>query len=175
VHGEETAEEKTRSFPIDATGKQVVRLEVEGPPTARFRVELGGTALAGAAPKAAPEAGRLSRSIFTPTTIGADGVVSGSLPGGDRRTTYYLALDVKKGDLLSQISVQSRAGANKSLDFALLDDDAPRRRPTGYTARERARRTRAASRSIATAGASCDWSSPVPRRPPSRWSSAARP
>ena len=123
VHGEETAEEKTRSFPIDATGKQVVRLEVEGPPTARFRVEIGGTALAGAVPKPAPQTGQLSRSIFTPTTVGPDGVVSGPLPGADRRATYYLALDVKKGELLSQISVQSRAGAGKSLDFALLGED----------------------------------------------------
>jgi hypothetical protein len=50
-------------------------------------------------------------------------MVSGSLPGPDRRATYYLAIDLKKGDLLSQISLTSRAGAGKSLDFALLGAD----------------------------------------------------
>ncbi|HZR82117.1 MAG TPA: hypothetical protein VFD92_13560 [Candidatus Binatia bacterium] len=124
VHGEEPAEEKTRIFPIDASGRQVVRIEVEGPPTARFRVEFGGDALAAAAPKPAPPAGQLSRSIFTPTPVGPDGVVSGPLPGADKRATYYVAVDAKKGDLLSQISLSGREGAAKSLDFSLLADDA---------------------------------------------------
>jgi hypothetical protein len=123
VHGEDAAEEKIRSFPIDASGKQIVRIEVEGPPTARFRVELGGSALVGAAPKPAPAAGQLSRSIFAPTALGADGVISGALPGPERKATYYVAVDVRKGDLLSQISLAGREGASKSLDFSLLGED----------------------------------------------------
>lgn len=123
LQGQDAGEEKTRRFAIDSSGKQIVRLEVEGPPTARFRVELGGSALANAAPKAAPAAGQLSRSIFQPTPLANSGVVSGALPGDDKRVTYYVAVDVQKGDLLTQISVASRQGADKSLDFSLLGDD----------------------------------------------------
>jgi hypothetical protein len=123
THGEDAAEEKTKSFSIDASGKRTLRVEVEGPPTARFRVEVGGSALPNAAPKAGPE-GALSRSVFTPTAIAADGVVQGTLPGPDKRAVYYVAVPVKPGDLLTQISVQSREGANKSLSFELLQADA---------------------------------------------------
>ncbi|MBM4268488.1 MAG: hypothetical protein FJ144_18075 [Deltaproteobacteria bacterium] len=123
THGEESAEEKTRAFPIDASGKQILRLEVEGPPTARFRVEVGGSALANASPKA-PPASTFSRSIFTPTPVASDGIIAGSLPGSDKRAIYYLALPVKPGDLLTQISVQSREGASKSLSLELLGSDA---------------------------------------------------
>jgi hypothetical protein len=123
THGEEAAEEKTKGFPIDASGKRTLRIEVEGPPTARFRVEVGGSALANAEPKAAPDGG-LSRSVFTPTAVAADGIVQGTLPGPEKRATYYLAVPVQPGDLLTQISVQSREGAAKSLSFELLEADA---------------------------------------------------
>jgi hypothetical protein len=123
VQGTEPSEEKTRSFAIDASGKQLIRVEAEGPATAKFRVELGGSAMPSAAPKAAAGSG-LSRSIFNPTPVGADGVVQGALPGADAKATYYLALDVQKGDLLTQIAVQSREGADKSLDFQILEQNA---------------------------------------------------
>lgn len=123
AHGEDAAEEKTKSFAIDASGKRTLRIEVEGPPTARFRVELGGSALANAAPKPAP-AGGLSRSVFAPSPVGPDGVVHGALPGPEKRSIYYLAVPVKPGELLTQISVQSREGAGKSLSFELLQADA---------------------------------------------------
>jgi hypothetical protein len=123
THGEEPAEEKTKSFAIDASGKRTLRIEVEGPPTARFRVELGGSALAKAEPKPAPE-GALSRSVFTPTAVAADGIVQGTLPGPEKRAIYYVAVPVQPGDLLTQISVQSREGAAKSLSFELLQKDA---------------------------------------------------
>jgi hypothetical protein len=122
THGEEAAEEKTKSFAIDASGKRTLRVEVEGPPTARFRVEVGGGALANAEPKPAPEGG-LSRSVFTPTAV-ADGIVQGTLPGPEKRAIYYVAVPVQPGDLLTQISVQSREGAGKSLSFELLQKDA---------------------------------------------------
>jgi hypothetical protein len=123
THGEEPSEEKTRVFPIDASGKRTLRLEVEGPPTARFRVELGGSALANAAAKTAP-AGGLSRSVFTPTPVASDGIIQGALPGPQKRSVYYVVLPVQPGDLLTQISVQSREGADKSLSFELLGMDA---------------------------------------------------
>lgn len=123
THGEGVADERTRSFPIDTSGKQVVRVEVEGPSTARYRVELGGSALA-TPPPAGGATGALSRSLRSPTPVAADGVISGPLPGTDKQATYYLVVDVQAGDLLTQISAQSRAGADKSLSFELLRADA---------------------------------------------------
>jgi hypothetical protein len=123
VQGTEPSEEKTRSFAIDASGKQLIRLEVAGPATAKFRVELGGSALPSASPKATAGSG-LSRSIFNPTPVAAGGVVQGALPGKDAKATYYLAVDVQKGELLTQIAVQSRDGADKSLDFQMLEQNA---------------------------------------------------
>jgi hypothetical protein len=123
VQGTEPSEAKTRSFAIDRKGPQVIRLEVEGPPTARFRAEVGGPAAASLQQKkAAGEA--LSRSVFTPTLVQPDGVVGGKLPGVDTNATYYVAVDLQKGDLLTQISVNGREGADKELDFALLESDA---------------------------------------------------
>jgi hypothetical protein len=124
AHGEEPAEEKTKTFAIDAGGKRTLRIEVEGPPTAKFRVELGGSAFASGTPKQAPAG--LSRSIFTPTPVGADGTISGSLPGPEKRAIYYLTIPLAPGDLLTQISIQSREGADKSLSFELLEKDGGR-------------------------------------------------
>lgn len=44
VHGQETGEENTRSFPIDSDGRRIVKVVVEGPEGAIFKVELGGSA-----------------------------------------------------------------------------------------------------------------------------------
>jgi hypothetical protein len=44
VHGSEASAQTTRGFPIDAAGRQVIRLRVKGPETARYCVELGGKA-----------------------------------------------------------------------------------------------------------------------------------
>jgi hypothetical protein len=123
THGETPAEEKTKSFPIDASGKQTLRIEVEGPPTAKFRVELGGSAIRNGGPKAGPPSG-LSRSVFAPTPVAADGVITGTLPGPEKRAIYYVKLPVQPGNLLTQISVQSREGAGKSLSLELLQADA---------------------------------------------------
>ena len=46
VHGSAPVEEKTRSFPIDKGGKQIIRLVVTGPESGSFKVELGGSAFA---------------------------------------------------------------------------------------------------------------------------------
>jgi hypothetical protein len=37
----------TKSFPVDRSGRHVLRLTVQGPETTKFRIELGGNALAG--------------------------------------------------------------------------------------------------------------------------------
>jgi outer membrane protein OmpA-like peptidoglycan-associated protein len=44
VHGSEASAQATRGFPIDASGRQVIRLRVKGPETARYCLELGGKA-----------------------------------------------------------------------------------------------------------------------------------
>ena len=122
IHGEEAAEEKTRSFAIDATATRTVRLEVEGPPTAKFRIAFGGSAVADVTPDTVPPTG-LSRSVFAPTPVAADGVVTGKLPGPEKRAIHYVSVPVQPGDLLTQISVRSRDGADKSLSFELLGTD----------------------------------------------------
>lgn len=123
THGEGVADERTRSFPIDASGTQTFRVELEGPPTAQYRIELGGSALAKASPDAVA-ASAPSRSLRAPTPVPADGVISGALPGTDKQATFYFVVDVKAGDMLSQITAQSREGADKSLSLELLREDA---------------------------------------------------
>lgn len=59
IHGSDASLQATRGFPIDAAGRQLVRLRVKGPATAYFCLELGGKAFpataAGGCP-AAPQA-----------------------------------------------------------------------------------------------------------------------
>lgn len=46
IHGSDAQEEATRSFPIDTAGHKLLRVEVTGPATGVFRIELGGPAFA---------------------------------------------------------------------------------------------------------------------------------
>lgn len=54
IHGSDASLQATRGFPIDATGRQILRLRVKGPETARFCLELGGTAFPTAGPAGCP-------------------------------------------------------------------------------------------------------------------------
>jgi hypothetical protein len=45
IHGSDSQEEATRSFSIDSAGRKLLRVEVAGPATGTFRIELGGSAL----------------------------------------------------------------------------------------------------------------------------------
>jgi hypothetical protein len=112
--------EATRVFPIDASGKYLVRLTTKGPETTAFRVALGGSAL----PKrqAPAETAGASRSFLAPTPVGPNGVITGSFPAGTGYTYYYYAADLKAGSLLSQTSVSGRDGASKWISLTLLDD-----------------------------------------------------
>jgi hydrogenase maturation factor len=47
IHGSDAREEATRSLPIDTAGHKLLRVEVMGPATGVFRIELGGPAFAG--------------------------------------------------------------------------------------------------------------------------------
>lgn len=124
THGSAPGEQATRRFPIDRAGRQILKLEVDGPATATFRVELGGTAGATLAPKPPAAPGTLSSSVFSPTAIPPDGIVSGPLPGVDRAATYYVLADLQKGDLLTQLTLVGREGPMKSIDFGLLEPNA---------------------------------------------------
>jgi hypothetical protein len=113
--------EATRVFPIDASGKYLVRLTGKGPETTAFRVALGGSALPVSAP-AADSASEPSRSFLAPTPVGRDGVIAGAFPGDDGYAYYYFVADLKAGNLLTQMSVSGRDGAMKWISLALLDE-----------------------------------------------------
>jgi outer membrane protein OmpA-like peptidoglycan-associated protein len=68
-------------------------------------------------------ADELSRSIMRPTPV-ASGRVAGSLPGGEGSATYYVAVDLKPGTLMTQLAVAGRANTGKKLTFDLLNADA---------------------------------------------------
>jgi hypothetical protein len=112
--------EATRVFPIDASGKYLVRLTTKGPETTSFRVALGGSALPNR--QAPAETADSSRSFLAPTAVGPNGVITGAFPAGDGYTYYYFAVGLKAGNLLTQISLAGRDGASKWMSLALLDD-----------------------------------------------------
>ena len=57
----------------------------------------------------------LSTSASSPTPVPETGVVTGTFPSGTEEATYYLSLDLKPGDLATQISIQGRPGRDKAL------------------------------------------------------------
>jgi outer membrane protein OmpA-like peptidoglycan-associated protein len=57
-----------------------------------------------------------------PTPVEANGVIRGSLP--KTKTSYYVSVDAKSGDLLTQLSLRSTQGADKQLELAVLDRSA---------------------------------------------------
>lgn len=73
--------------------------------------------------------GRFSTSANSPTPVPETGVVTGAFPSGTEEATYYLSLDLKPGDLATQISIQGRPGRDKALAVDLKD---PRGRVVGY-------------------------------------------
>ncbi len=112
--------EATRVFPIDSSGKYLVRLTTRGPETTAFRVALGGSALPN---RQAPQASAgASRSFLAPTPVAPNGIIAGAFPGGTGYTYYYFATDLKAGSLLTQMSVSGREGASKWISLTLLDD-----------------------------------------------------
>lgn len=91
-------------------------------PMARFAAAALTAAVALAGPA---QAQNLSTSILRPTPVDqATGLVAGKLPGGTGSTSYYVAVDLKAGDLVTQIQVAGRPNSPKRLDFELLDQNA---------------------------------------------------
>ena len=64
----------------------------------------------------------LSTSVVRPTPIDpASGVVSGNLPGSEGTKSYYIALDLLVGDLVTQLEVVGPKNTAKRVEFELLD------------------------------------------------------
>ena len=119
--GLDANQEAVRVFPVDASGRYLIVLKTKGPETTSFEVALGGSAFPNRQPVAAA-ASPFSRSYLAPSALPKDGVIAGSFPGGEKKTTYYyFATDLKPGSLMSQISFAGRPNAPKMLEFALLD------------------------------------------------------
>jgi outer membrane protein OmpA-like peptidoglycan-associated protein len=68
-------------------------------------------------------ADELSKSIMRPTPV-TSGMVAGNLPGGEGSTSYYIAVDLRPGTLMTQLSVAGRANTGKQLSFDILNAEA---------------------------------------------------
>jgi outer membrane protein OmpA-like peptidoglycan-associated protein len=78
----------------------------------------------------------LSTSVLRPTPIDpATGVVSGNLPGGDGLKSYYIAVELAAGDLITQLEVAGPSNKAKRVEFELLDAGA-RVSESGYVMAE---------------------------------------
>ncbi|HKZ96693.1 MAG TPA: hypothetical protein VJ045_06900 [Hyphomicrobiaceae bacterium] len=116
LNGLDANQEQARVLPVDSGGRYLIRVTMKGPETTSFKVALAGASFPRREPAAADAA-----SFLAPAALPADGVITGSFPGGDRQYTYYYyATTLKAGDLLSQISFSGRADADKYLELALL-------------------------------------------------------
>lgn len=62
----------------------------------------------------------LSTSITSPSALPPTGVIAGNYPAGEQDTSYYVALDLKAGDLATQISLLGRPGRDKKFEFEIL-------------------------------------------------------
>src|SRR5262249_10441958 len=87
----------------------------------RFVASTFAATLLGCLLASAAAADTLSTSALAPSPVPASGVISGSFPSGGKETTYYLAVDLKAGDLATQISFMGRPGRDKSLELVLVD------------------------------------------------------
>jgi hypothetical protein len=80
-----------------------------------------GLALAGALFVSVAQADNFSTSAISPTAVPPTGVIAGAYPSGTTETTYYFAVDLKAGELASQISFMGRPNRDKKLEFDLLN------------------------------------------------------
>ncbi|MBV9456342.1 MAG: hypothetical protein JO141_02315 [Bradyrhizobium sp.] len=62
-----------------------------------------------------------STSAVNPTQVAATGMIAGNYPAGDAETSFYFAVDLKPGELVTQSSLLGRPGRDKSLEFDLKD------------------------------------------------------
>jgi hypothetical protein len=62
-----------------------------------------------------------STSAISPTPVALNGLITGNYPASEAETSYYFAVDLKAGDLATQITLLGRPGKDKSLEFDLKD------------------------------------------------------
>jgi hypothetical protein len=79
-----------------------------------------GVAVAGMLFASLAQAQEFSTSASNPTPVPATGVITGTYPPGTE-ATYYFAVDLKAGELASQISFMGRPNRDKKLEFDLLN------------------------------------------------------
>jgi hypothetical protein len=79
-----------------------------------------GVAVAGMLFASVAYAEDFSTSALKPTPVPAGGIIAGTYPAGNE-TTYYFAVDLKAGELASQISFMGRPNRDKKLEFDLLN------------------------------------------------------
>jgi hypothetical protein len=110
-------QEQARVLPVDSTGRHVIRVTTKGPETTKFRIELGGTALANVQ-KTANTDTPFSRTFLAPTPVPADGIIAGKFPMSEDGVTthYYFSADLKAGKLLSQLSFAGRKNTDWTVD-----------------------------------------------------------
>jgi hypothetical protein len=121
MSGLDANQEATRVFPVDSSGRYMIVLKMKGPETTSFQIALGGAAFP-VTSTSTPTPTPFSRSYLAPSPLPKDGVIAGAFLGDDKVTTnYYFAVDLKPGDLMTQISYAGRAYAPKMLQLELLD------------------------------------------------------
>lgn len=74
----------------------------------------------------APALGQeLSTSLMRPTAVDPQaGLVAGPFPGGGGSTSYYVAAELDRGELVTQLIVAGRPNTLKRVDFELLNANA---------------------------------------------------
>ena len=68
------------------------------------------------------QADSFSTSIMRPTPVEMNGVIRGPLTNA--KATYYFSVEAKSGELLTQLTLRGTQGADKQLEFALLNSSA---------------------------------------------------
>jgi outer membrane protein OmpA-like peptidoglycan-associated protein len=90
--------------------------------TIRYAALLAAAVLAGTLPAAADD---LSTSIMRPTSVDPTvAMVAGKLPGSGGSKSYYVAVDLKPGDLMTQLKIAGRANGERRFTLQLLDAEA---------------------------------------------------
>jgi hypothetical protein len=70
------------------------------------------------------QAVELSTSALKPSPLDPTGAINAPFPSADGRTAYYFVADLRKGELMTQLSFKGRAGREKRVELALLDNEA---------------------------------------------------
>lgn len=70
------------------------------------------------------QAAEFSTSVMKPTPLSPEGIIGAVFPQGGEKTVYYFSVEVRKGELLTQISFKGSVGGEKRVELALLDDNA---------------------------------------------------